>query len=125
MSYSKSVSGIQRIGTTQRWSDAVVFNRVAYLCEVPSDVEGDIQAQTREVFGLLKSRLGEVGSNLEHILNATVYLPFPEDLPAFNALWDAWIPQGCAPVRACIHARLTNPNMRVEITLQAAVADPA
>jgi enamine deaminase RidA (YjgF/YER057c/UK114 family) len=125
MTYTKSVSGIQRYGTTQRWSDAVVFNRVAYLCEVPSGVEGDIAAQTHEVLGFLKSRLEEVGSSLEHILNATIYIPHPEDLPGFNAIWDAWIPQGTAPVRACIHAALTNPKMRVEVTLQAAVADLA
>lgn len=125
MSYSKSVSGIQRIGTTQRWSDAVVFNRVAYLCEVPSDVDGDIQAQTHEVLGLLKERLESLGSNLEHILNATIYIPFPEDLAAFNSIWDAWLPLGTAPVRACIHASLTNPKMRVEITMQAAIADLA
>ena len=125
MSYSKSVSGIQRFGTTQRWSDAVVFNRVAYLCEVPTHVDGDIQTQTREVLGLLKARLEEVGSNLEHILNATIYIPNPQDLPAFNALWDAWLPPGTAPVRACIHAALTNPKMRVEVTLQAAIAAEA
>ncbi|MDH4395521.1 MAG: RidA family protein [Limnobacter sp.] len=123
MTYSKTAMGIQRYGTTQRWSDAVVFNRVAYLCEVPSNLDGDIHAQTQEVLGLLKSRLEEVGSSGECILNATIYIPDPADLPGFNALWDAWVPQGTAPVRACIHAALTNPKMRVEVTLQAAIIE--
>ena len=41
-------------------------------------------------------------------------------LQAFNALWDEWIPSGTAPVRACLHAPLTDPAMRIEIQMVAA-----
>ena len=112
---------IKRVGTTQRWSDAVVHNGVAYLCEVPSNLQADMATQTQEVLTLLASRLDEVGSSTSCILNATIYIPNPADLAEFNRLWDAWVPEGCAPVRACIHAPLTNSDMRVEVTLQAAV----
>lgn len=112
---------IVRVGTTRRWSDAVVFNQVAYLCEVPSQLDVGIEAQTREVLNLIAARLEALGSSSSNVLNATIYIPDPDDLPAFNALWDDWVPQGCAPVRACIHARLTHPAMRLEITVQAAV----
>ena len=31
------MSEIERHGVTRRWSDVVVFNRVAYFVEVPDD----------------------------------------------------------------------------------------
>ena len=34
---------------------------------------------------------------------------------AFNIVWDAWVPAGASPARACVEARLANPSIRVEI----------
>jgi enamine deaminase RidA (YjgF/YER057c/UK114 family) len=39
---------------------------------------------------------------------------------AMNEVWDAWIPEGTAPVRACVEARLANPGYRVEMVVTAA-----
>ena len=79
---------IKRVGTTQRWSDAVVHNGVAYLCEVPSNLQAEMATQTQEVLTLLASRLDEVGSSTSCILNATIYIPNPADLAEFNRLWE-------------------------------------
>jgi enamine deaminase RidA (YjgF/YER057c/UK114 family) len=39
-----------------------------------------------------------------------------------NAVWDAWIPAGSAPSRACVQvAGLARPGWRVEIAVVAAV----
>jgi len=39
-----------------------------------------------------------------------------------NAVWEAWLPPGCAPSRACVQvARLASPGWKVEIAVQAAV----
>ena len=109
------MNDILRSGTTRRWSDTTAFNGLLYFCEVPEDVSGDIAQQTAEVLALIEGRLRDNNSDHSRLLSLTLYLPFPADLPAFNALWDAWIPAGCAPVRACLHVALTNPAMRIEI----------
>lgn len=116
------MSEIKRSGTTRRWSDAVAWQQLLFLCEVPGQLDGDIAEQTREVLATLDQRLGEAGSSRQRILNATIYLPSREDLDAFNAIWDEWVPAGHAPVRACVHAALTDPRMRVEIQMVAAGA---
>lgn len=43
------------------------------------------------------------------------------DYDAMNAVWDAWVPEGHAPTRACVDARLANPKYRVEMAFTAAV----
>lgn len=113
---------IHRSGTTRRWSDTVSWQGLLFLCEVPSQLDADIKGQASEVLAALAQRLAEAGSDNRRILNATIYIPDPADLAGFNAVWDDWVPAGCAPVRACIHAPLTDARMRVEIQMMAALA---
>jgi enamine deaminase RidA (YjgF/YER057c/UK114 family) len=40
-----------------------------------------------------------------------------------NAVWDAWVPEGHAPARACGEARMAAPELKVEIIITAAVAE--
>jgi enamine deaminase RidA (YjgF/YER057c/UK114 family) len=37
-----------------------------------------------------------------------------------NTVWDAWMPEGNAPARACIEARLATPDLLVEVGIIAA-----
>lgn len=111
---------IVRSGTTARWSDTVAWNGLLFLCEVPEKLDADIAAQAREMLGMLAKRLADNDSAPERLLSVTIYLPQAQDLARFNEIWEAWLPTGCAPVRACIHAALTNPLMRVEIQAMAA-----
>lgn len=113
---------IHRSGTTRRWSETVSWQGLLFLCEVSSQLDADIRVQAAEVLATLAQRLEDAGSDQRRILNATIYIPDPADLAAFNVLWDAWVPAGCAPVRACIHAPLTDPRLRVEIQMMAAIA---
>ena len=113
--------GIVRSGTTARWSDTVAWNGLLFLCEVPEHLDADIAAQTNEMLALLAKRLADNHSSPTRLLSVTIYLPQAQDLAAFNSIWEAWLPSGCAPVRACIHAPLTNPLMRVEIQAIAAI----
>lgn len=113
---------ITRLGTTPRWSDVVTHGQLAFFCEVASDLEADIAGQTAQVLQTLQQRLRDVGSSSAQLLMATIYLPHRADLPVFNALWEAWLPAGGAPVRCCLHAELTDARMRVEIQLIAAIA---
>ena len=113
---------IQRHGTTRRYSDSVVHNGTVYLVEVPANLDGDITAQTENMLAGVERLLAQAGSDKSRLLMATIYLSDMADYDAMNAVWDAWVPEGCAPIRACVQARLAKPEYRVEIALTAATA---
>ena len=112
---------IQRHGTTRRFSDSVVHNGTVYLVEIPPDLNGDITAQTRGLLASIERLLAQAGSDKSRLLMVTVYLADMADYDALNAVWDDWVPAGCAPVRVCVQAMLNDPRMRVEIALTAAL----
>ncbi len=112
---------IQRFGTTRRFSDSVVHAGTVYLVEVPANLEADITRQTENMLASVDRLLTQAGSDRSHLLMVTLYLADMADYDAMNAVWDAWVPEGCAPTRACVQARLANPAYRVEIALTAAV----
>ena len=111
---------IQRHGSTRRYSDSVVHNGTVYLVEVPSNLEADITGQTENLLASIERLLAQAGSDKSRLLMATIYLADMADYRAMNAVWDAWLPEGSAPARACVQARLANPEFRVEIVLTAA-----
>ncbi len=111
---------IERFGTTQRFSDSVVHAGTVYLVEVPANLEADAAAQTENMLASVDRLLAQAGSDRHHVLMATLYLADMADYDAMNAVWDAWVPPGCAPARACVQARLAKPEYRVEIVLTAA-----
>ena len=110
-----------RYGVTKRWSDAVVVGGFGYFVEVPDHPEGSPRDQIEEIFRQVEARLQQIGSDLTRLVLVLVYLPYPEDLPLFNELWDAWIPVGHAPCRACTHPQLAAPGYRVELVITAAI----
>lgn len=111
---------IERTGTTRRYSDAVIHDKTIYLVEVPQDLAADITGQTREVLGSIERLLAEAGSDTSRMLQVTLYLSDMADYDAMNAVWDAWVPEGTAPVRACIGVRLANPRYLIEAVVIAA-----
>ena len=111
---------IQRHGSTRRYSDSVVHNGTVYLVEVPSNLDADITGQTENLLASIERLLAQAGSDKSRLLMATIYLADMADYSAMNKVWDAWLPEGSAPARACVQARLANPEFRVEIVLTAA-----
>ena len=111
---------IERIGTTRRYSDVVIHADTVYLVEVPHSLDGDITVQTKEVLASVEMLLAKAGSDKSRLLQVTLYLPDMTDYDAMNAVWDNWVPDGTAPVRACISARLANPGYRIEAVVVAA-----
>lgn len=112
---------IQRHGTTRRYSDSVIYAGTIYFVEVPANLDDAITAQTENLLASVDRLLAQAGSNKSNLLMVTVYLADMADYDAMNAVWDAWIPEGHAPTRACVQARLANPKYRVEMALTAAV----
>lgn len=116
------MSDIQRAGTTPRYSDYTLHNGVVYCVEVPPDETADIRTQTGAMLASLETLLASAGSGKDRLLMATLYLTDMADYDAVNAVWEAWLPPGCAPSRACVQVvRLAAPGWKVEIAVQAAV----
>jgi enamine deaminase RidA (YjgF/YER057c/UK114 family) len=111
---------IQRHGTTRRYSDSVSHAGIVHLVEVPANPEADIAGQTANLLAGLDRLLHQAGSDRSRLLMVTIYLADMGDYDAMNAVWDAWLPEGCAPARACVEARLANPAWRVEMAVVAA-----
>lgn len=111
---------IERIETSQRMSKIVKHNGVVYLCGQVG--AGDtVTQQTQDCLARVDTLLKQAGSSREHILQAIIWL---EDMAYFaemNAVWDAWVPKGYAPARACGEARLARPELKVEVIITAAI----
>ena len=111
---------IERLGTTRRYSDVVIHANTVYLVEVPQTLSADITTQTQEVLSSIEKLLLQAGSDKTRLLQVTLYLPDMSDYDAMNAVWDDWVPEGTAPVRACIGGKLANPGFRIEAVVTAA-----
>lgn len=113
---------IDRMQTAQRMSQIVVHNDTVYLAgQVAARDDVDVRQQTRATLAKIEALLEQAGSDPAHILSAVVYLRDIKDFAAMNEIWDAWVPKGHAPARACVEARLARPDLLVEISVVAAV----
>lgn len=111
---------IERHGSTRRYSEIVIHGETVYFVEVPQTLNADIATQTREVLASIEQSLSKAGSDRSRLLQVTLYLPDMNDYDAMNAVWDNWLGEGTAPVRACVAAALANPGWRIEAAVVAA-----
>ncbi|MGO3344196.1 MAG: RidA family protein [Marinomonas sp.] len=112
---------ITRMETAQRMSRIVKHQGTVYLCgQVAADANTDITEQTATMLAKVEALLEQAGSDKEHILSATIYIRDMKDFAAMNAVWDAWVPEGYAPARACVEARMARAELLVEISVVAA-----
>ncbi|KHT62069.1 endoribonuclease L-PSP [Photobacterium gaetbulicola] len=112
---------IQRINPTKRWSDVTVFNGIAHFVEVAEqDTSADMTGQVNQIFAQAEAMLASVGSDKSRLLSVTIYVTDFANFDALNAAWEAWLPQGCAPSRACVKVELADPSLLVEMAFVAA-----
>ncbi len=116
---------ITRKHTSERMSKIVINNGIVYLCgQVAADSTANVQEQTRTTLARVEELLAEAGSSKEHILSATIYLrDIANHFGLMNEVWNAWVPTGHAPARACVQAHMASPALLVEISIVAAVAE--
>lgn len=116
---------VRRQEVAVRFSEAVTHGGVVHLAgQVPERTGGAPAAeQTADVLALVDARLLAAGSDRSRLLSATIYMTdLRRDYAAMNAVWDAWLPAGCAPARTCVGvAALAREEWAVEITVVAAV----
>ncbi|TLX53951.1 RidA family protein [Stutzerimonas nosocomialis] len=115
---------LQRIESNPRLSAAVTYADLVLLAgQVPDDRSLDAAGQTREVLTKIDRLLEAAGSNRSRLLSAQIWLKdIDADFAAMNQAWSAWLPEGCAPARATVQARLASPQVLVEIMVIAARA---
>ncbi|GLR70323.1 RidA family protein [Agaribacter marinus] len=115
------MASIIRKETKQRMSRIVIHQGTVYLCgQVAADASKGIAEQTQTMLDKVAALLLEAGSNTEHMLSATLYIKDMKYFAEMNAIWDAWVPAGHAPARACVQASMARPELLVEISVVAA-----
>lgn len=116
---------ITRMHTTERASKIVSHNGVVYLAgQVAEDPEADVQEQTRSTLARVDAALVEAGTDREHLLSATIYLrDIDNHFALMNEVWNAWVPDGHAPARACVEAHMARSGLLIEISVIAALPE--
>ncbi len=121
---SQTSENITRIETAKRMSKIVKHNGVAYLCGQVGNVEKgqDVSAaqQTADILDKVDALLAQAGSSKDRILQAIIWVSDMQYFAEMNEVWDAWVPEGHAPARACGEAKLARPELLVEIIITAA-----
>lgn len=110
---------IERIEPGIRSSKIVKYNGVAYLTGQVAEGE-TIQDQVRACLEKIDALLVQAGSSREHMLRVTIWLADMSDFAGLNEVWNAWVPEGHAPTRACGEAKLARPELKVEFIVEAA-----
>ena len=116
------MTDIIRHDTNKRMSQAVIHGDTVYLAGQVGTAGESVTAQTTEILSKIDGLLAKSGSDKSHILQAIIWLKDMNDFAEMNAVWDAWVPEGHAPARACGSADLATPDFTVEITVIAAKA---
>lgn len=114
------MSEITRLHTGQRSSKIVMHGDTIYLTGQVGTAGESIQQQTRECLEKIDGLLAEVGSDNTHLLQVTIWLADMQDFAAMNEVWNAWVPEGHSPARACGESRLARPELLVEFIVTAA-----
>jgi enamine deaminase RidA (YjgF/YER057c/UK114 family) len=111
-----------------RFSEMVAVDlgtaRLLYLSgQVAENASLDITGQARQVLHRIDELLATEGAGRENIVSATIYLRTVGDYAAMNAVWDEWVPEGHAPARATVGAKLIDSEYRIEIQAVAAIGN--
>jgi enamine deaminase RidA (YjgF/YER057c/UK114 family) len=111
---------IKRLQTNARMSQVVVANGYVHLSgQVPTSSNASVTEQAQEILARIDTLLASAGVDKERLVSANIWLTDPKHFAEFNAVWDAWVPEGRAPTRACVQALLMRPGIDVEVAVVA------
>ena len=114
------MSDITRIETGSRMSQAVLHGDLVFLSGQCGTAGTAVAEQTAEALLKIECLLAKAGSSKSRILSTTIWLADIAHYDAVNVIWDAWVPEGCAPARSCGEMRLGGTGYDVEIICIAA-----
>jgi len=108
------------------YSQAVIAGGLLFVSgQIPLDprtgelIEGDIEAQTEQVFKNLLAILKEANSGPEHVVKATVFLRDMQDFPRMNEVYARYFGKE-PPARSTVQAAALPRGVAVEIDVIAA-----
>ena len=115
------MTDIVRIETNQRMSRAVKAAGLVFIGgQTSADHAPDVKVQTARVLEKIDGFLEKAGIDRTRLVSAQVWLAdISRDFAGMNEVWDAWVPQGCAPTRATVQAKLAAQELLVEIAVVA------
>lgn len=116
------MSEITRKHTGQRMSQIVTHGDTIYLAGQVGTAGASVEQQTKDCPDKIEALLAEAGSDKTRILQTVIWLADMKDFAEMNAVWDAWVPEGHAPARACGEAKLAREDLLVEFIVTAAKA---
>ncbi|BCH21991.1 RidA family protein [Mesorhizobium sp. L-8-3] len=105
-----------------RMSQAVGYGGLVHIAgQVADNRKAGIEAQTADVLAKIDALLAEAGTSKSKLVAVNIFLPQIGDFETMNRIYDAWVDPERLPARACVEARLADPDLRIEITAVAAV----
>lgn len=114
------MSAITRLHGGPRMSQIVTHSGTVYLAGQVGRAKDDVTQQTQTCLEQIDALLAEAGSDKTRILQTVIWMADMSDFAAMNAVWDAWVPEGHTPARACGEAKLATPEYLVEFIVTAA-----
>jgi enamine deaminase RidA (YjgF/YER057c/UK114 family) len=114
------MSKIIRTSPGKVLSQAVEYHNFVYLAGMTADdTSQDVAGQTKQILAKIDAALETHGTDNTRLLQAQIWVKDIRDRDAMNAVWTAWLPEGGAPVRACVEASMADPRLLVEIMVTA------
>ena len=102
-------------------SQAAEHGDTVYLAGiVAKDLKKDVKGQTEEILADIDRLLAKCGSGKSKVLSATIWVTDIRNRAPMNEVWTRWVDPKNIPVRACVEAKLADPNALVEIMVIAA-----
>lgn len=111
---------IERKQVSARMSQSVRYGGVVYLAGQVAATADTVAGQTADILAQIDSLLAEAGTDKTRLLSGMIWLRDIGTFNEMNSVWDAWVPEGCAPARACVESRFPNSRVLVEIQVTAA-----
>lgn len=117
----QAVSTDKAPGAVGPYSQAIIANGMVFTAgQVPlvpgtkALVEGDVQAQTRQVFANLQAVLEAAGTSLDKAVKTTVFLKDMNDFAAMNEVYATFF-TGAPPARSTVQVAKLPLDALVEI----------
>ena len=112
---------IQRHEQSAILSQAVEHGNTVYLAGVVAkNLNQDVKGQTKDVLADIDRLLAKCGTSKSKVLSATIWVTDIRNRAPMNEVWTAWVDKANMPARACVEAKLADPNALVEIMVVAA-----
>ncbi|KOP70370.1 RidA family protein [Cytobacillus solani] len=108
------------------YSQGIIVNNLFYSSgQIPLTtegvmVEGDVKAQTHQVFKNLQAVLEEAGASLDTVVKATVFIQSMNDFAAINEVYGEYF-HTHKPARSCVEVAKLPKDALVEIEVIALV----